>query len=57
MIRMIPISRPIHSPPVVGKEPLVAGVWRFAARLPAMASTGTITKNRPSHIAIPIMAL
>src|SRR3546814_12171548 len=56
-IRMIPTSNPIHSPPVVGKELLVAAVWRLAARLPAIASTGTITKKRPSHLAMPVTPL
>ncbi len=50
MIRITPISRPTHRPPVVGKDPAVSGVCFLAARLPAMASIGTIMKKRPTHM-------
>ena len=57
MIRITPINRPTHMPPVVGKEPAVSGVYFLAARLPAIASIGTIMKKRPTHMQTPSVPL
>ena len=38
---MTPISRPTNSGPCVGKVPAEAAAFFFAAKEPAIASTGT----------------
>ena len=37
--------------PYVGSVPAEAGTTRFAANMPAMHSTGTMTMKRPANIA------
>ena len=43
--------------PVVGKVPATAGRVFLAARMPAMASTGTIIEEAADHIATPSVRL
>ena len=43
------MSRPTNSGPWVGKVPAEGGTVFFAASEPAMASTGMMTKNRPTE--------
>jgi hypothetical protein len=40
-------SRPMNSGPLVGKDPAEAGAVFLAARLPAMASAGMMSRKRP----------
>jgi hypothetical protein len=49
-ITTVPISSPTNCVPPVGNVPAEAGTICFAAKFPAMHSTGTITKNRPANI-------
>ena len=49
-MRITPTSSPTNRPPSVGKVPAEAGTVFLAASEPAMASAGTITKNRPTSM-------
>ena len=53
----VPTSRPTNSGPCVGNVPLVAGIFFFAARLPAAASSGIRNRNRPISMASPSVRL
>ena len=52
-----PTSRPANSGVPVGNVPAEAGTGCFRAREPAMASAGTISRNRPTSIARPSVVL
>ena len=54
---MTATNKPANSPPVTGKVPTDSGTIRFLARLPAIASTGTIMKKRPSSWATAVLVL
>src|SRR5258706_3350986 len=56
-IRMVETSKPANKPPVTGNVPADAGTFFFFARLPAMASTGMIMKNRPRSCAVAVVVL
>ena len=56
-IRIVDTNKPAKRPPVTGKVPADSGTVFFLARLPAMASTGIIMKNRPSSCAIAVVVL
>ena len=47
------MSRTVKSGVVTGKVPAEAGTIFLPARLPAMASIGTIIRKRPTNIAMP----
>jgi hypothetical protein len=47
-------KRPTKSGVWVGRVPAEMGTFFFLTTEPAIASTGTITKKRPIHIAMPI---
>ena len=55
MIRITPISRPMNSPPSVGKVPLEGGTDFLPASEPAMAMVGMIMKKRPTNIGCRIL--
>src|SRR6185312_3046020 len=56
-ITTVPISSPTKSGPVVGSVPVLLATVFFAARLPATASIGMMTRNRPRSIASPRVRL
>src|SRR5262249_42650843 len=51
MITITPTTRPMNSPPVVGKVPAEGGIDFFSASEPAIAMAGVIIQNRPTSIA------
>ena len=56
-ITMTPTNKAANSGVVTGKVPSDGGTRALAPRLPASASIGTMTRNRPISIATPIVAL
>src|ERR1700722_16372421 len=56
-IKMVETSKPANRPPVTGNVPADSGTVFFLARLPAMASTGMIMKNRPRSCAVAVLVL
>ncbi len=52
-----PTSRPTNSGPCVGKVPAETGTCFFAARRPAIASSGISIRKRPISIAKPMVVL
>ena len=51
----IEIKRIVKTEPLVGNVPLDGGETFFYARLPAMASTGTMMAKRPTNMLIASM--
>ncbi len=51
-MRMTPTSSTVNSGVCTGKVPGDGGTCFFWARLPAMASMGTIMKKRPTSMAV-----
>ena len=54
---MTATSRMLNVGVVTGNVPGEGGTIFFRARFPAMASIGTITRNRPTKVAIPMVVL
>src|SRR5580658_7208834 len=53
----VPTNKPTNSGPCVGNVPLVTGVFFLAARLPPIAISGIINRNRPISVASPVVRL
>ena len=56
-MRMTQTRRAANNGPVTGKVPSEGGTRFFRPRLPAIASIGTIMKNRPMSVSSPIALL
>src|SRR5208283_3399612 len=53
-MRITLISSSVNNGVVTGNVPSDGGTYFFCARLPAMASMGTIMKKRPSNMVMPV---
>src|ERR1700687_3865507 len=56
-ITIVDTSNVVNSGPGTGNVPAEGGAVFFPARLPAMPRMGITTRNRPSSVATPMVAL